>query len=112
MDIVDGLKRLKDAINSKGNSHNPEYWQAAEIIGDAADRLEKGRSDPVDEVKRAYDESIEHEGTRVKEPANNTIIAVLTEKADGVRCNGCGEMSQMDKDGYCWNCRVLYDRKP
>lgn len=112
MDKAEKLDELGDIINDKGNSHNPEYWQAADIIKEAAERLCRGDSDVVDEVKSAIDKAMHDKGSRVVEPANNTIVAVLTDSADGIECNGCGEPKQMDRDGWCWSCRELYEKKP
>lgn len=113
MDKAEQLRKLGEAIYDKGNSHNPEYWEAGEIIRSAASRLNtESDQDAVDEAVRSHRRALKHQGSRVKEDAHNTIIAVLSGAADGIRCNGCGEPKQMDQDGYCWSCRELYDRKP
>jgi hypothetical protein len=113
MDKVAKLRRLGEIINGKGNSHNPEYWEAGDKIEYAADHIQADSDwDLVDQVKQSLDTAMNTEETRVTKPAHETIVAVLTGEADGMCCNGCGEPKQMDTDGYCFSCREVYDRKP
>lgn len=112
MDRVERLERLGEIINDKGNSHNPEYWEAGDKIQYAADHIRNSDTwDIPDQVKSSYEKASQTEDTRVTKPAHETVVAVLTERADGICCNGCGEPKQMDIDGYCWSCRELYDKK-
>jgi len=111
-DNADKLERLGEEIHAKGNNHNPEYWEASEIIRASATRLRiDDGHDEVDEIHLSLNRSLQNIDDRVKEDAYNTIVAVLTGTTNGIACQGCGEVSQVDRDGYCWYCRELYDRK-
>jgi S-adenosylhomocysteine hydrolase len=110
---ADKLERLGEEIHEKGNSHNPEYWEASEIIRAAATRLRMDDGhDEVDEIHLSLNRSLQNIDHRVKEDAYNTIVAVLTGTTNGIACQGCDEVAQVDRDGYCWYCRELYDKKP
>lgn len=109
MSHIENLQTLSDAIREKGNSHNPEYWHVAGLLDEITEDLERGMSEEL--VILRCDQQCRSAESYVDAGAPETALAVLTDKVSDA-CNGCSDHAQLDRDGYCWYCVNLYDKKP